>query len=214
MRILYTRTSTFSQSTDRQRVFEKNYDLVVEDKCSGAIPFFQREGGKRISDLLDNGLVSSISVWEIDRLGRSLHDILNVVFKFTSLQIPIEFINQGLRTIDENGLENPISKMIISILGVVGEMERTMIRERQREGIELAKLKKNVYLGRKLGSNEDVLDFLSKSKNKTALGYLKKGYKNSEVSKIVGLHPNTITKIKKLGLNLNQNRTLAESLAS
>jgi DNA invertase Pin-like site-specific DNA recombinase len=214
MRILYARTSTFSQSTDRQRVFEKNYDLVVEDKCSGIVPFFEREGGRRISDLLSKGVVSSISVWEIDRLGRSLHDILNVVSKFTSLQIPIEFINQGLRTIDENGSENPISKMIISILGVVGEMERTMIKERQREGIELAKLKKNVYLGRKIGSSEDVLDFLSKSKNKTALGYLKKGYKNSEVSKIVGLHPNTITKIKKLGLTTNQDRSLAESLAS
>ncbi len=214
MRILYARTSTFSQSTDRQRVFEKNYDLVVEDKCSGIVPFFEREGGRRISDLLSKGVISSISVWEIDRLGRSLHDILNVVSKFTSLQIPIEFINQGLRTIDENGSENPISKMIISILGVVGEMERTMIKERQREGIELAKLKKNVYLGRKIGSSEDVLDFLSKSKNKTALGYLKKGYKNSEVSKIVGLHPNTITKIKKLGLNINQDRSLAESLAS
>jgi DNA invertase Pin-like site-specific DNA recombinase len=214
MRILYARTSTFSQSTDRQRVFEKNYDLVVEDKCSGIVPFFEREGGRRISDLLSKGVVSSISVWEIDRLGRSLHDILNVVSKFTSLQIPIEFINQGLRTIDENGSENPISKMIISILGVVGEMERTMIKERQREGIELAKLKKNVYLGRKIGSSEDVLDFLSKSKNKTALGYLKKGYKNSEVSKIVGLHPNTITKIKKLGLTTNQERSLAESLAS
>jgi DNA invertase Pin-like site-specific DNA recombinase len=214
MRILYARTSTFSQSTDRQRVFEKNYDLVIEDKCSGIVPFFEREGGRRISDLLSKGVVSSISVWEIDRLGRSLHDILNVVSKFTSLQIPIEFINQGLRTIDENGSENPISKMIISILGVVGEMERTMIKERQREGIELAKLKKNVYLGRKIGSSEDVLDFLSKSKNKTALGYLKKGYKNSEVSKIVGLHPNTITKIKKLGLTTNQDRSLAESLAS
>lgn len=214
MRILYARTSTFSQSTDRQRVFEKNYDLVVEDKCSGIVPFFEREGGRRIYDLLSKGVVSSISVWEIDRLGRSLHDILNVVSKFTSLQIPIEFINQGLRTIDENGSENPISKMIISILGVVGEMERTMIKERQREGIELAKLKKNVYLGRKIGSSEDVLDFLSKSKNKTALGYLKKGYKNSEVSKIVGLHPNTITKIKKLGLTTNQDRSLAESLAS
>lgn len=214
MRILYARTSTFSQSTDRQRVFEKNYDLVVEDKCSGVIPFFEREGGRRISTFLEKGVVSSISVWEIDRLGRSLHDILNVVSKFTSLQIPIEFINQGLRTIDENGSENPISKMIISILGVVGEMERTMIKERQREGIELAKLKKNVYLGRKIGSNEDVLDFLSKSKNKAALGFLKKGYKNSEVSKIVGLHPNTITKIKKLGLSSNHNRSLAESLAS
>jgi hypothetical protein len=40
MRILYAKTSTIVQSTDRQRVNEKNYDLVVEDKCSGTIPIF------------------------------------------------------------------------------------------------------------------------------------------------------------------------------
>ena len=56
------------------------------------------------------------------------------------------FIQEGLRTIDEKGKENAISKMMISILGTVAEMERSRIRENQREGIELAKLRDEMSL--------------------------------------------------------------------
>jgi DNA invertase Pin-like site-specific DNA recombinase len=80
------------------------------------------------------------------------------------------------------------------------EFERALIRERQREGIAIAKMK-GVYKGRKEGSKEDILTFLSKEKNKKALTYLQKGYSGKEISKIIGIHINTITKIKKLGLN-------------
>ena len=199
MRILYARTSTISQSTDRQKVNEKDYDLVIEDKCSGTIPFAEREGGKKIMELIKKGGNFHLGVWQIDRLGRSLHDIINTIDFFNKKNIPIEFITQGWRTIDNEGKENPISKMVISILGVVSEMERTQIKERQREGIHIAKLK-GMYLGRKKGSTESSLDFLSKPDNKKALEYLRKGFKNSEVSKLVGLNKNTVSKIKKIGI--------------
>jgi DNA invertase Pin-like site-specific DNA recombinase len=74
-------------------------------------------------------------------------------------------------------------------------MERTQLKERQFEGIRIAKLK-GVYKGRKAGSNEDILTFLNKEKNKKAVEYMKKNYKNTEISKITGLHINTLTKIK------------------
>lgn len=60
--------------------------------------------------------------------------------------------------------------MIISILGVVGEMERTQIKERQVEGIRIAKMK-GAYKGRSQGSKEDNLQFLGKDKNKKALEF-------------------------------------------
>jgi DNA invertase Pin-like site-specific DNA recombinase len=84
-------------------------------------------------------------------------------------------------------------------VGVVGEMEKVQIKERQIEGIRVAKMK-GIYLGRKTGSKETTLSFLSKEKNKKALDYLKKGYKVVEVAKLTDLHLNTITKIKKLGI--------------
>jgi len=109
-----------------------------------------------------------------------------------------------LATLGPDGKENPIAKMMISILGIVGEMERVQLKERQVEGIRIAKLK-GLYQGRKEGSKEDILTFLSKDKNKKALELLKKGYKAVEISKITGIHINTITKIKKYGLTAELN---------
>jgi DNA invertase Pin-like site-specific DNA recombinase len=76
-------------------------------------------------------------------------------------------------------------------------MERSQIKERQLEGIRIAKLK-GTYTGRKTGSKESLLTFLSKEKNKKAYDYLRKGYKVGEVAKIIDLHINTVSKIKKL----------------
>ena len=199
-KILYVRTSTLEQRTDRQRVTESEFDIVIEDKCSGAISFFERTGGIEIKKLIDNNLVESLSVWQIDRLGRDLRDIMNTIHYFNQKGITIYFVSQGLRTLDENGNENAISKMIISILGVVGEMERNQIKERQLEGIKIAKMK-GVYKGRKEGSKEDLLSFLNKDKNKKAVEYIKRGFKSTEVAKLTGLHINTLTKIKSI---LNQ----------
>jgi DNA invertase Pin-like site-specific DNA recombinase len=199
MKVLYTRVSTLDQKTDRQRVNEKDFKLTIEDKCSGAVPFFERQGGIEIMNLIEKGALTSLSALSIDRLGRDLRDIINTIHFFNERKIAINFIGQGLTTLDHNGKENPISKMMISILGVVGEMERSQIRERQLEGIKLAKLR-GVYRGRSEGSKEDVLKFLSKEKNKKALEYLNKGYKGIEAAKLAEVHINTITKIKKLGL--------------
>jgi DNA invertase Pin-like site-specific DNA recombinase len=110
-----------------------------------------------------------------------------------------------LVTLDDQGKENPITKMIISILGVISEMERNQLRERQREGINIAKLKKK-YKGRQTGTKEELSAFLSKKGNKEAPAYLKKGYKAVEISKLTGLQLNTSTKIKKLGVTNNVDR--------
>ena len=141
MTLLYVRTSSFEQRTDRQLNNSKDYKLVIEDKCSGAIPFFEREGGKRIQKLISKNEVSSLSVHQIDRLGRNLLDILNTIDFFNKKGICINFIQQGLKTLNDDGTENPIAKMTISILGVVAEMERNLIKERQKEGIFIAKAK-------------------------------------------------------------------------
>ena len=199
MKVLYCRVSTVDQKTDRQRVTETDFDLVIEDKCSGAIPFFEREGGREIKKLTDAGVLKSLAIYSIDRAGRDLRDILNTIHFFSQKGISINFISQELTTLTPDGKESSISRLMISMLGTVGEMERNQIRERQLDGIRIAKLK-GVYKGRKAGSREDALAFLSKKKNKKALDLLKQGYKGTEVSKIVGININTITKVKKLGL--------------
>ena len=202
MKVLYIRTSTLEQNSIRQKQNTDETCKIIEDKCSGAIPFFDREGGKKIFELTKKGIIDELIVHEIDRLGRNLIDILKTIAYFNIQKVNIEFKKQGLRTLNEDGTENDISKMVISILGVVAEMERKMIRERQLEGIAIAKAN-NVYKGRNKGTKESALYFLGKEKNKKALEYLNKGYKQIEVAKIVGLHPNTVSKINKMRLKVN-----------
>ena len=194
MEVKYIRVSSVGQNIDRQK---SNNIFTIVDKCSGSIPFFKRDGGMEVKMLVDEDKLSVLNVKSIDRLGRDLRDILQVISYFNKKKIPIVFQTQGLRTLDENGKENQVSKMIISIMGSLSEMEKNMIRERQMEGIRIAQLK-GKYTGRKSGTKEDVLTFLNKDKNKEVIKYLKKGYKSVEISKIVGIHINTITKIKKL----------------
>jgi DNA invertase Pin-like site-specific DNA recombinase len=196
--ILYVRISTLDQKTDRQRMSESDFDKVIEDKCSGSIPMFEREGGKELKRLCDLGVVNKISCWQIDRCGRDLRDILNFIHYTTEKKIPVHFISQGLKTFDENGKEDGIAMATISILGIVANMEKRLILERQKEGIYLAKLKGNVFLGRKPNTKEDPLRFLSKPKNKKAMDLIKKGYKAREVARIIEISPNTVTKVKKL----------------
>jgi DNA invertase Pin-like site-specific DNA recombinase len=170
---------------------------VIEDKVSGSVPFFERQGGKMVLDLVEKGEIEELSVFQIDRLGRDVRDIVNTIHFFTERQICISFISQGLKTLNPDKTENSISKMVINILGIVSEIERTQILERQRQGIDLAK-SKGVYKGRKTGTQEDTLKFLSKPKNKKVIELLRKGYKSSDISTLVGVHINTITKIKKV----------------
>ena len=85
MKILYCRVSTLDQKTDRQRVNERDFDFVIEDKCSCSIPFFEREGGKEILKLITSELTNqeiaeklSLSVRTIDTHRRNILQKLKV----------------------------------------------------------------------------------------------------------------------------------------
>lgn len=194
MKVKYIRVSSLNQNTERQEIGNNFFPII--DKCSGSIPFFERNGGREIMEMIEEQKLTELFVSSIDRLGRDLKDILNVITLFNEKNIPIHFQSQGLTTLNSNGSENQISKMIISIMAIFAEMERDLIRERQKEGIQIAKMK-GVYKGRKMGTKEDIMTFFNKDKNQKVIKYLKKGYKAVEISKIVGIHINTITKIKK-----------------
>jgi len=197
LNILYTRTSSIDQRTDRQRVNEADFDWVIEDKISGSVEFFKRPGGSELKKLLDDGHVKSIGIWSISRAGRSLLDILQTL-KYTSEKgIQVNFISQGLKTLNEDGKENPIAKMVISILGVIAEMQREQIREAQAQGIALAKAR-GVYVGRSQNTKESVGKFLGKPRNKKAIELLNKGYKGNEIASILKMSESTICKIKRL----------------
>ena len=85
----------------------------------------------------------------MDRLARNLDDFRKLVITLTKRGIQVQFIKESLIF---SGEDSPMAMLLLSMLGAVAEFERAMIRERQREGIAIAK-GKGVYKGRKPSLN-------------------------------------------------------------
>jgi DNA invertase Pin-like site-specific DNA recombinase len=208
MKVHYVRVSTSDQNTERQKV-NVDYDLLLEDFCSGSIPLFERPSGIRLKLLVEKGEVSMLSVHHIDRISRSNLDFLQMMEYFKFKKVNVFFHSQGLMLLDENGEINPTTNLVLSILSVVAQLERSMIVERIRSSIDVRKAK-GLYLGRKKGTKEDSLKFLSKPKNQKVIEYLRKGYKQTEIYRITGVSPNTIIKVRKLLKNDQNGKTESE----
>ena len=135
--VLYARVSSLEQRTDRQ-VTGISVDKVFEDKCSGKDT--NRPQLQACLEYLRDG--DTLVVHSIDRLARSLRDLLNIVQELLARKVSIRFIKEGM---DFNGDNpNPTQDLYLNILGAVAEFERQMIRERQAEGIALAR-QRNAY---------------------------------------------------------------------
>jgi DNA invertase Pin-like site-specific DNA recombinase len=81
----------------------------------------------------------------MDRLARNLDDLRRLVLGLTSRGIRVEFVKEPLTFAGE---DSPLAVLLLSVMGAFAEFERALLRERQREGISLAK-KRGAYLGRK-----------------------------------------------------------------
>ena len=194
MKIFYSRVSTLKQDTTRQH-HNKTYDLLIQDKCSGAIPFFDRPNGKRLMEMISNDSITSFHIHSIDRLGRSLLDILKTMKVLHENGIPIVINDLGLRTLVD-GKVSSTTKLIVSMLGTIAELNRQNIKDRVLEGVEIAKLK-GKYLGRQKGTYESTEKFLLKPKSKKIRTFIDKGYSIREITSIVNCSPNTVLKVKK-----------------
>jgi DNA invertase Pin-like site-specific DNA recombinase len=193
--VLYVRCSTIQQSTERQLVNSEDYEFILEDKCSGTIPIFERDKGKLLKVMIDEGTIDEIQIHTIDRLARNLKSLLGFIDYIHERGISLYIKNLGMRTLVD-GKMNYVMKMMVSILGSFGEVENEIRKERQLEGIEIAKIK-GKYKNRIPRGKETPAVFLKK--HSKAVEYLKMGMKGSEVIRLMdgNLNKNTITKIKK-----------------
>lgn len=158
-KVKYIRVSSEDQNTDRQKRNAGEFTEVYIDKVSGTIQFSERKEAKKLLRDIGTGLVSEVHVSSIDRLGRNILDILTVIELFHSKSVSLFVENIGMYSIIDNKI-NPAFKMIVSVLGNVAEMERDYLRERQKQGIDIAKAK-GTYKGRLYGTgmtNEQLPD--------------------------------------------------------
>ena len=149
-KVKYIRVSTEEQNIGRQNKNAKDFSKVYVDRTSGAIRFCERKEAKKLLRDVDAGSVKEVHVSSIDRLGRNILDILTVIECLNEKSVSLFVENIGMYSMTDNKL-NPAFKMIISVLGNVAEMEREYLRERQKQGIEIAKAK-GIYTGRLYGS--------------------------------------------------------------
>jgi DNA invertase Pin-like site-specific DNA recombinase len=130
-RVGYKRVSTVDQKTLRQ-LDGVAVDKVFEDKMSGKST--SREGLKAALDYVREGDV--LVCHSMDRLSRSLPDLLKLVEDLTRRGVTVEFMKENLTF---NGDDNAMSKMLLGVMGSIAQFERELMLERQREGIAKAK---------------------------------------------------------------------------
>lgn len=137
----YVRVSSFSQNTDRQLdgiVLDKVFTEKVSAKDA------KRPVLQECMEYLRNG--DCLHIHSIDRLARNLMDLQTIVTSLNEKGVVIKFHKENLLFSGSN--ENPMSKLMLQMMGAFAEFERALIKERQREGIEKAK-KMGKQIGRK-----------------------------------------------------------------
>ena len=139
-RIGYVRASSFDQNPERQ-LEHIQVDKVFSDKASGKDT--QRPELERLLAFVRDG--DTVVVHSMDRLARNLDDLRRLVQRLTQRGVRIEFVKEHLTF---TGEDSPMANLMLSVMGAFAEFERALIRERQREGIALAK-QRGAYRGRK-----------------------------------------------------------------
>lgn len=138
--IAYKRVSSTSQNTDRQ-LEGLEFDREFVEKVSGK----DTDRPQLQAMLAHVREADEVVVHSLDRLARNLSDLLSIVNGLTSRGVTVRFLKENLTF---NGSGDPMSKLMLSMMGAFAEFERSLILERQREGIALAK-QRGAYKGRK-----------------------------------------------------------------
>ena len=139
-RIGYVRVSSLDQQVARQ-LEGIALDRTFTDKASG------RDTNRPQLELLVSFVRAgdTVVVHSMDRLARNLDDLRRIVQTLTGKGVRIEFVKEHLAF---TGEDSPMAGLMLSVMGAFAEFERALIRERQREGITLAK-QRGAYRGRK-----------------------------------------------------------------
>lgn len=155
-RIGYIRVSSLDQNTVRQ-LDQVQVDRVFTDHASGKDT--RRPALTELLAFARDG--DTVVVHSMDRLGRNLDDLRGLVQALTQRGVCVEFIKEHLVF---TGEDSPMAQLMLSVMGAFAEFERSLIRERQREGIALAK-QRGVYRGRKKSLSPDKIEELRRCVN-------------------------------------------------
>jgi DNA invertase Pin-like site-specific DNA recombinase len=184
-RIGYIRVSTTDQNPDRQ-LDGIPLDKKFIDYASGT-----NTNRPNLNLLLDYVREDDIVVvHSMDRLARNVKDLLDLVNLLSGKKVEVQFIKENLVF---NGKDSALSKLLLMIIGAVAEFEHALIRERQREGIEIAK-KKGKYKVRSTKLTKEV-------KEKIVSGLQTRKSKSEIAKELFITLPSLYTYLKKMGIH-------------
>ncbi len=153
---LYCRVSTIHQTSENQlrelrAVAERmGYEIVsefIDNGISGAKSRKDRPALDEMMKLATQRKFEMVMCWSIDRLGRSLQHLVEILNELQAMKIDLYFMQQGMDT------TTPSGRMIFSVFGAIGEFERNLIRERVVAGQQRAKAS-GVHIGRPTKMND------------------------------------------------------------
>lgn len=190
MRIGYARVSTTDQNLERQivRLRETGCEKIFEEKMSGAV--LARPALRQMIDYIREGDV--VVVTELDRLGRDSKDLTKIMDEIRAKGATFEFLNlPSLAGIQDEAIRGLLNNMIIELYKYMAQSERERIRERQRQGIELAK-KAGKFKGRK--------PIFTKDSPRLALAFeeYERGKSARDVCELTGIKTSTFFRYLKL----------------
>lgn len=169
----YIRVSSTKQNTDRQ------LDGMKLDKT-----FTEKQSGKSADDRLElQNCIDyaregdTIRVHSIDRLARNLADLQAIVEKLNAKGVAVQFEKENLKFAADGS--NPMNKLMFQMLGAFAEFERSIIKERQREGIDKA-LSNGVKFGAKPKfSSEQIADIKARQSAGVSVANIAKEFETS-----------------------------------
>lgn len=141
----YVRVSSYDQNPERQ-LEGVPLDKIFTDKTSGKD--LKRPAFQELLDYVREG--DTVMVHSLDRLARNLDHLRHVINVLTQKGVRIEFVKEKLVF---TGEDSPLSHLLLSVMGAFAEFERSLIKERQLEGIAIAR-QKGLYKGRRKALNE------------------------------------------------------------
>lgn len=199
--VIYARVSSNGDRQDTERQVE---DLTQYAAATGLdIVAVYREKASGVKDnremlaecvaFLRAGKADTLLLSELSRLGRSVRKILDVTDDLTKADVNIHVLDLNIDTLLPDGKENPVAKMLLTVLGLGAEIERKNIVSRLNSGRQLA-IKKGVQMGRPVGSGMSDDDLIQKYPN--VVKRLKKGLSIRDTAAACGVSTFTVQKVK------------------
>jgi len=201
--VLFIRKSTLIQEYEHQENIlietcqKNNWEIIdtIRETISGTKKNEEREGISQLKKVILQKKPDMVVCWEISRISRTSLGFHQLLSFLTENKVSLYIQNLNLHTLDDNGNENHITGLILSLMAEIAKMETITLKNRVK--VALKNLKdKGVILGRPRNTKEN--DDKIVKKYPYVIKYLQKGLSIREVSRVTNTSVNTTLKVSKI----------------